>query len=289
MPKSQKHYKYKGIPVQLIEEQFNEFVLPHLSVGRRGPKTSVPPFKIFNYIMKVLYTGMQWSQLTIDKDKIGRAEIHYTWVFKIFKRWSNDGSLKKVFENSVFALSEAGMLDLSVLHGDGSTTMAKKGGDGLGYSGHKHMKGEKVVCISDRHGNVLSPYTIAPANRHESPLFDHALKSLKSVFKKINVSLKGIMMSLDSAYDSRKNRKLIFNSQMIPNIKRNKRNRKAKKRGPKRFFDPDIWIERLHIIERTFAWEDKFKRLLLRFERISANHFGMKLLAYAMINLRNFC
>ena len=94
-------------------------------------------------------------------------------------------------------------------------------------------------------------------------------------------------MSLDSAYDSRKNRKLIFNSQMIPNIKRNKRNRKAKKRGPKRFFDPDIWIERLHIIEHTFAWEDKFK--MVRFERISANHFGMKLLAYTMINLRNFC
>ena len=42
-------------------------------------------------------------------------------------------------------------------------------------------------------------------------------------------------------------------------------------------------------VERTFAWEDKFKRLLLRFERIQQQHYGMKLLAYTLINLRAFC
>ena len=35
--------------------------------------------------------------------------------------------------------------------------------------------------------------------------------------------------------------------------------------------------------------EDKFKRLLLRFERIQHRHYGMKLLAYTLINLRKFC
>jgi len=42
-------------------------------------------------------------------------------------------------------------------------------------------------------------------------------------------------------------------------------------------------------VERTFAWEDKFKRLLLRFERIQQRHYGMKLMAYTLINLRAFC
>jgi hypothetical protein len=32
-----------------------------------------------------------------------------------------------------------------------------------------------------------------------------------------------------------------------------------------------------------------FKRLLLRFERIQQRHYGMKLLAYTLINLRKFC
>jgi transposase len=42
-------------------------------------------------------------------------------------------------------------------------------------------------------------------------------------------------------------------------------------------------------VERTFAWEDTFKRLLLRFERIQQRHYGMKSLAYTLINLRKFC
>jgi hypothetical protein len=39
----------------------------------------------------------------------------------------------------------------------------------------------------------------------------------------------------------------------------------------------------------VFAWEDKFRRLLLRFERISAVHYALKILAYTMINLRHYC
>jgi hypothetical protein len=42
-------------------------------------------------------------------------------------------------------------------------------------------------------------------------------------------------------------------------------------------------------VERTFAWEDKFKRLWLRFERIQQRHYGMKVMAYTLINLRKFC
>jgi hypothetical protein len=42
-------------------------------------------------------------------------------------------------------------------------------------------------------------------------------------------------------------------------------------------------------VERTLAWDDTFKRFLLRFERIQQRHYGLKLLAYTSINLRGFC
>jgi transposase len=42
-------------------------------------------------------------------------------------------------------------------------------------------------------------------------------------------------------------------------------------------------------VDRTFAWEDTFKRLLLRFEHLQQRHFGMKLMAYTLINVREFC
>ncbi|BCZ85062.1 hypothetical protein [Paraburkholderia terrae] len=51
---------------------------------------------------------------------------------------------------------------------------------------------------------------------------------------------------------------------------------------------PCIFEERFRTIERVFAWEDKFRRLLLRFERLSPVHYAFKTLAYTMINLRHY-
>ena len=103
-----------------------------------------------------------------------------------------------------------------------------------------------------------------------------------------NGLLKGAYLNLDGGFDSAHNRKLIFNAGMIPNIKENPRNRKGRKRGRRRLFNAAIHALRMRV-ERTFAWEDKFKRLLLRFERLQPRHYGMKLMAYTLINLRAFC
>ena len=40
---------------------------------------------------------------------------------------------------------------------------------------------------------------------------------------------------------------------------------------------------------RGGQWEDKLKRLLLRFERIQQRHYGMKFMAYMLMYLREFC
>lgn len=289
MPNYSKPEGKSSIPVQLTEAEFNEFILEHLPAKTRRRRYKVARHKIFNYILKFLYMGCQWKMLPIDKDESGRPEIHYSQIFRVFQQWLHCGVLLRIFENSVVVLHKEDLLDISVTHGDGTTTMAKKGGDCLGFSGHKHMKSEKVVAFVDRNCNVLSPMTIAPGNRHEGPLFCKAFNSLKDLFKRIGRSLKGSVASLDSAYDSGENRKKIFNAGMIPNIKENKRNRKQTKKGRKRIYNEEIFYERFRTVERVFAWEDKFKRLLLRFEKISFHHFGLKLLAYTMINLRHFC
>lgn len=279
----------RGIPVKLSEAEFNEFFLKHLPAKMQKRRYKVSRYKIMNYILKFLYMGCQWKTLPIEIDKTGRPEIHYSQVFRVFQVWLNSGVILNMFESSVFKLHSANLLDTSVTHGDGTTTMAKKGGDCLGFSGHKHMKSEKIVAFVDRNCNVLSPMTVAPGNRHEGPLFEKAFGFLKDILKRMGKSLLETIVSLDSAYDSKSNRKTIFNAGMVPNIKENKRNRKKPKRGRKQIYDETIFEERFNTVERVFAWEDKFKRLLLRFERISLHHFGLKLLAYTMINLRHFC
>ena len=41
-------------------------------------------------------------------------------------------------------------------------------------------------------------------------------------------------------------------------------------------------------VERTFAWEGRFNRMLFRFEFKQQRHYGMKPMAYTMISLRHF-
>ena len=119
-------------------------------------------------------------------------------------------------------------------------------------------------------------------------LLPESLHALKKVAKEVGLDLRGAYLNLDGGFDSIANRKCIFNAGMIPNIKENPRNRKTTKRGRKRLFNAAIHALRLRV-ERTFAWEDKFKRLLLRFERIQRRHYGMMLMGYTLINLRVFC
>jgi hypothetical protein len=49
------------IPVQLSEPEFTAFILPYLSMPKRGPKCKLGYCRVFNFILWVLYTGMQLS------------------------------------------------------------------------------------------------------------------------------------------------------------------------------------------------------------------------------------
>ena len=78
--------------------------------------------KIFHYILYVLHTGIQWEQL-----KTNRKELHYTNVYTWHNRWSKDGSYQTLFPASILQWHHTDQLDTSVLHGDGSNTVGKKG------------------------------------------------------------------------------------------------------------------------------------------------------------------
>jgi transposase len=120
------------IPVQLSETEFTAFILPHLSIPKRGPKCKLGYYRVFNLILWLLYTGMQWKCLPVPTDTNGKPAIHYTTVYKVFAKWTDDGSLEQAFIASVAHLAEERHLDLSVLHGDGTNTVAKKGAMGSG-------------------------------------------------------------------------------------------------------------------------------------------------------------
>lgn len=113
----------------LTEAEFEQYVAPHLPFKVSGRPAKVPLHRVYNYIAKVLRTGMQWSELQdfISKTADGKAEIHYTAVWKRYNQWS----IFRVFERSFQSILAASLaqeaIDLSVVNGDGTNTVAKKG------------------------------------------------------------------------------------------------------------------------------------------------------------------
>lgn len=280
--------KYNTIPTELKEEEFNEYILPHLTMPKRGPKCKIGYWLVFNLILRVLYTGEQWKMLPIPKDEKGKAIIHYTQIYRKFAKWSDDGSLEKVFISTVERLKEEEKLDVRVIHADGTNTVAKKGGDLIGYSGHKHQKGEKILAVIDNNGNVIAPLVAAPVNKSDMVLLSPSVATFKSIILFLGISLAGVIFNLDSGFDSKKNRRIVYSLGLKPNIKDNPRNRKSTRLGRKRFFDSVIYKLRF-AVERSFAWEDKFRRLIVRWEHIHSRHASFHLLAFSLINLRYFC
>src|SRR4029434_8432036 len=115
------------IPVQLSETEFTACILPHLSMPKRGPKCKLGYYRVFNLILWVLYTGMQWKCLPVPKEPDGTTAIHDTTIYKVFATWADDGSLWQAFVASVRHLAAEQQLDIRILHGDGTNTVAKKG------------------------------------------------------------------------------------------------------------------------------------------------------------------
>jgi transposase len=117
-----KELRYNEIPKQVSRKDFNRYIKLHLRKPKKGPKPKLSYYKIFNYILYVLHTGIQWRQL-----RTRRNEIHWTNVYKWHNRWSKDGSYQKLFEASVIHLKDTEQLDISIIHGDGTNTVVKKG------------------------------------------------------------------------------------------------------------------------------------------------------------------
>ena len=114
---------YNTLPVSVTREEFNTFIKPRLSRGTRGVKTKLSLFTIFNHVLYVLHTGIQWENLPV-------RGAHWSSVYRQHNRWSKDGSYRKIFEGSLSFLAKKKQFALAALHGDGSNVVAKKGARG---------------------------------------------------------------------------------------------------------------------------------------------------------------
>lgn len=143
--------------------------------------------------------------------------------------------------------------------------------------------------MCDNIGNILAPLTIAAVNVHDSVLLPDAFDVLEYIAEQARFSLVGSKVTLDPGFYSDENHERIWEAHMIPIIKPNHRNTKDISLIAARndFFEEyrDVYKTRF-TIERFNAWEDKYRKLVIRYERLKSTALGFRLLAYTMINYR---
>lgn len=164
----------------------------------------------------------------------------------------------------------------------------KKGGEGLGYSGHKHQKGLKELVIVDNNGFVIAPLVIAPVNRHDAVLLPESVRLFRGFADRTGIPIHGSKITFDSGFDGQENKQVIKKAGLVPVIRPNRRNTKT----PIAIARLYRWFDRLtyklrFCVERCFAWQDVYRRLVICYERLAATRRGFRCLAYAMINYRN--
>jgi len=132
---------------------------------------------------------------------------------------------------------------------------------------------------------------VYPVNHHDTALFDESFTNLLEIADELNVNLVGSYLTLDSGFFTESNKCQIEFAGLIPVIKPNTRALKNQKKINamldkfERF--EEIYLER-YKIERCFAWEDTYRKLVIRYEKLQSTFMGFRYLAYSMINFRSF-
>jgi hypothetical protein len=127
-------------------------------------------------------------------------------------------------------------------------------------------------------------------NVHDDLLFDRSFTELLSLADFFSLDTNDSYLTLDSGFDDEKNKAQIREAGLIPVIKPNLRGLKNREKINVKldaFSDVrDVYQER-YKIERCFAWEDTYRKLVIRYEALQETFMGFRHLAYSMINFRD--
>lgn len=136
---------------------------------------------------------------------------------------------------------------------------------------------------------MIAPLVVRPVNVHDSVLLPESVDGLSDFASLIGLDLRDVYLTLDSGFDSEYNKWLIHSHGMIPVIKPNRRGTKDETKLETMYanFNEPIYKKRF-TIERTFAWQDVYRRVATSYDRLESTRLGFKYLAYSMINLRCF-
>ena len=219
---------------------------------------------IFNAILYLNRTGVQWRMLPKDFPPYGTVSYYYHKWRKSGKYFVINRLLVKLYRKE-----QGRCASPSVTMIDSQTVKHSLWGQGVkGFDGHKRIKGRKRHITVDTLGLVLVAW-VTVANRHD-------VKAGKIVFKKLIKSGFDRLRILigDSAYESME--KLLAKTYRWT-LKVTKVSDTVKGFHPV----PQRWK-----VERTFAWLNWNRRIIVDYERLLSSSQAMVYIANSAYILR---
>ena len=219
-------------------------------------------------IFFVLRTGIQWKALP---KKYGAKST----VYDRFRYFAGHGLFMRLWQVGIALYDELHGIDWKFLSMDGCHSMAPLGGQGTGPSyKHRGKSGVNRSLLTDGEGIPIS-LLVAKANCNDMKLAEPTLNSL--IIGRPDPNQIEQHMCLDKGYDYPEIDELLEQHQFIPHIRR---------RGID-YSDISVYVAghkaRRWVVERSHSWFNRFRRIILRWERIPELYFIFMQFACAII------
>lgn len=249
------------------------------NVGGRPPADAR---RLMAGIFYVLRTGCQWNSAP-DRYGSGRTLHRY------FQRWTRARVFSKMWKAGLMAYDEARGIEWTWQSVDGAMTKAPLGGGATGRNPTDRGKsGTKRSLVVDGRGAPLG-IVVRGANRHDSPLLGPTLDAMP-VERPEPTDEAPQNLCVDNGYKGKPTEKVAAERSYIlhrpAETKKPKRPKgKAKKtKKPKAEILRDANKEaRRWVVEVAHSWINRFRRLLVRWEKKTQNYLSMLYFACAII------
>jgi putative transposase len=240
-------------------------------LGCHNPRTD--DREAMDGIFFVLRTGCQWGAL----DATGICS--HSSAHRRFQEWTAAGVFVNLWATGLQEYDEIKGLDWEWLSMDGAMTKAPLGGERTGRNPTDRGKpGTKRSLLTEANG-VPVGLAVEGANRHDKKLVEATLESIP-VERPEPSAEKPRGMCMDKGYDYDDPRDLVREFGFTAHVRARGEEAKELKReaGSK---------ARRWVVERTHSWMNRFRRLLIRWEKKAENYFGMPHLVCACITYRS--
>ena len=230
----------------------------------RGRK---PKYDTLYYLRKIIYvqqSDIKWKYLV--------CEVHYSTVYKIFRKWSEHNVFKiahepfgrfalRAHEKIINIIYDNGNSELlRDMYLDSADILNKLAYESVDYTfKYKNKKGTRVSIISDDAYNIPLTVHIAAPYMHDSTLTEEVIKCLPFKLKNLkkkpkNLIADGGYINASVKYRLRKKVNLIYPYRKNQKVKNSESDK--------------ILLKKRYKIENVNSWIKNNKRLTMRVDRI---------------------